>query len=104
MGFSRQKYCSELPCPTPEDLPDPGIKPTSLASSTLAGGLFTTSATWETQRASRKSEVTKDIALRSASATLTADKQAGSQQARGAPILCCFKGKMAESDEGWASY
>ena len=54
MGFSRQKYCSELPCPPPEDLPDPGIKPTSLASSTLAGGLFTTSATWETQRASRK--------------------------------------------------
>ena len=29
MGFSRQKYWSELPFPSPEDLPDPGIKPAS---------------------------------------------------------------------------
>ena len=27
MGFSRQEYWSGLPCPPPEDLPDPGIKP-----------------------------------------------------------------------------
>ena len=26
MGFSRQEYLSELPFPSPEDLPDPGIK------------------------------------------------------------------------------
>ena len=26
-GFSRQKYWSELPCPPPGDLPNPGIKP-----------------------------------------------------------------------------
>ena len=25
--FSRQEYCSGLPCPPPGDLPDPGIKP-----------------------------------------------------------------------------
>ena len=25
-GFSRQEYCSGLPCPSPGDLPDPGIK------------------------------------------------------------------------------
>ena len=31
-GFSRQKYWSRLPCPTPGDLPDPGIKPESLMS------------------------------------------------------------------------
>ena len=31
MGFSRQKYCSGLPCPPPGDLPDPGIEPTSPA-------------------------------------------------------------------------
>jgi len=31
MGFSRQEYCSGLPCPPPEDLPDPGIKPASPA-------------------------------------------------------------------------
>ena len=28
-GFYRQEYWSELPCPPPGDLPDPGIKPTS---------------------------------------------------------------------------
>ena len=29
MGFSRQEYWSGLPFPFPEDLPDPGIQPTS---------------------------------------------------------------------------
>ena len=29
MGFSRQDYCSGLPCPPPGDLPIPGIKPIS---------------------------------------------------------------------------
>ena len=42
-----QEYCSELPCPPPEDLPDRGIKSTSLISPALAGGFFTTSATWK---------------------------------------------------------
>ena len=46
MGFSRQEYQSGLPCPPPEDLTNPGIKPASLMSSALAGGFFTTSATW----------------------------------------------------------
>ena len=30
MGFSRQEYWNGLPCPTPGDLSDPGIKPISL--------------------------------------------------------------------------
>ena len=30
-GFSRQEYWKGLPCPPPGDLPDPGIKPMSLA-------------------------------------------------------------------------
>ena len=30
-GFSRQEYSSVLPFPPPEDLPNPGIKPASLA-------------------------------------------------------------------------
>ena len=30
IGFSRREYWSELPCPPPGDLPDPGIVPTSL--------------------------------------------------------------------------
>ena len=39
--FSRQGYWSVLPFPSPEDLPHPGTEPTSLATSALAGGLFT---------------------------------------------------------------
>ena len=49
-GLSRQKYWSGLPCPSPGDLPNPGIKPVSLMSPALAGRFFTTSATWEAQR------------------------------------------------------
>ena len=33
--FSRQEYQSRLPCPPPVNLPDPGIKPTSLMSPKL---------------------------------------------------------------------
>ena len=33
--------------PSSRDLPDPGIEPVSLTSPALAGGFFTTSATWE---------------------------------------------------------
>ena len=39
MGFSRQEYCSGLPCLSPGDLPDPGTEP---MFSALAGGFFTT--------------------------------------------------------------
>ena len=42
--FSKQKYWSELPFPTPRDLPKPEIEPTSLASPALAGGFFTSCA------------------------------------------------------------
>ena len=42
MGFSRQEYWSGLPCPPPGDLPNPGIKPTSLMSPALAGKFYTT--------------------------------------------------------------
>ena len=47
MGFSRQVYWSGLPFSIPGDLPNPGIKPTSLMSPALTGEFFTTSATWE---------------------------------------------------------
>ena len=40
MGFSRQQYWRRLPFPPPGDLPDPGIKPTSLASLSFAGRFF----------------------------------------------------------------
>ena len=49
MGFSWQEYWSGLADPSPGDLPHPGIEPASLTltSPALAGGFFTTSATWE---------------------------------------------------------
>ena len=47
MGFFRQEYWRRLPSPSPGELPDPGIKPTSPTSPALAGGFFTTSTTWE---------------------------------------------------------
>ena len=39
---SRQEYWNGLPFPLPQDLPNPGIKTVSLASSALTGGFFTT--------------------------------------------------------------
>ena len=51
MGLSRQEYWSGLPCPSPGDLPNPGIEPASLylISPALAGRPFTNSTTWEAQ-------------------------------------------------------
>ena len=42
MEFSRQEHWNRLPFPTAGDLPNPGIKPESLASLALAGRFFTT--------------------------------------------------------------
>ena len=50
MGFLRQESWSWWLFSFPRDLPDPGIKPVSLMSPALAGGFFTTRATWETYR------------------------------------------------------
>ena len=45
--FSRQEYWNGLPCPPPGHLPKTGNQPTSLTPLALAGGLWSTSATWE---------------------------------------------------------
>ena len=37
-----QGYWSGLPCPSPGDLPDPGVEPVSVPSPALAGEFFTT--------------------------------------------------------------
>ena len=42
MGFSRQEYWKGLPFCPPGDLPDPGIKPGSCLSPSLAGEFFAT--------------------------------------------------------------
>ena len=46
MEFSRQEYWTGLPCPPPGDLPNLGIKSTSLMSPALAGWFFTPYTTW----------------------------------------------------------
>ena len=56
MEFSRQEYWNRLPFPSPRNLPDPGIKPTSPAAPVLAGGIFTTEPPGE-----RKSNLTYEI-------------------------------------------
>ena len=45
--YSWQEYWSGLPFLPPGDLPNPRIECASPASPALAGGFFTTSATWE---------------------------------------------------------
>ena len=47
VGFSRQEYWSGQPLPSPGDLPNPWIEPTSLMSPELTGSFPSTSATWE---------------------------------------------------------
>ena len=42
MEFSRQKYWSDAPFPSPGDLPDLGIRPMSPASPVLTGRFFNT--------------------------------------------------------------
>ena len=46
-GLFRQENWSRLQCPSPGDLPSPGIKPLSLTSPALTGGFFIISATCE---------------------------------------------------------
>ena len=48
--LSRQEYWRGLPCPPPGDLPNSGIEPGSPMSPALAGGFFTTSASWKAWR------------------------------------------------------
>ena len=50
MELSRQEYWSRLPFPTAGGLPNPGIKPISLAFPALAGKFFTISTTWKPQK------------------------------------------------------
>ena len=45
--YSRQEYWSQSLLCSPMDLPNPGIKPISPRSLTLANGFFTTSTNWE---------------------------------------------------------
>ena len=46
-GISQARILEWVALPSPRDLPNLVIKPVSLVSPALAGGLFTTGATWE---------------------------------------------------------
>ena len=46
-GFLRQEYWSRLPFPSPGDLPDPGIKATSLYIFCTGRQVLYNCATWE---------------------------------------------------------
>ena len=46
-GILQSRILEWVAVPLPGDLPDPGIEPTFLTSTALAGRVFTTSATWE---------------------------------------------------------
>ena len=48
--FSRQQYCSGLPCSPPGDLLNPGIEPRSLLSPAWVSGFFTTTITLKVQK------------------------------------------------------
>ena len=63
MKFSREEYWRGLPCPPPGELPNPGIKFTSLISPALVGGFFTTSATWEALHAHNSAQSYMDWML-----------------------------------------
>ena len=59
MGFSRQECWSGLPCPSPGDLPNPGVEPESPAPPALADGLFNVSTTWEIPEGGKKIKIKK---------------------------------------------
>ena len=48
-GIFQARILEQVAISSPGDRPNPGVKPVSPASPALAGGFFTTSATWEAQ-------------------------------------------------------
>ena len=62
MRFPRQEYWSRLPFPSPGDLPNPLIKPTSLMSPALTGGFFTAEPPGKPHvRSGRREKSKKDL-------------------------------------------
>ena len=47
MGFSMQEYWSGLPCPSPENLPDPGIERMPLMSPAFVSRFLATSTSYK---------------------------------------------------------
>ena len=72
MGFSRQEYWSGLLYPSPWDPPNSGIEPASRMSPALAGGFFTTSATWEAHRSQGRNLLVSLLLLRALTNSIAA--------------------------------
>ena len=72
MGFSRQEYWSGLLYPSPWDPPNSGIEPASRMSPALAGGFFTTSATWEAHRSQGRNLLVSLLLLRALTDSIAA--------------------------------
>ena len=92
MGFPRQEYWSGLPFPSPKDLHDSGVGPTSLLSPVSTGRFFTTSATWETRiRTQTAFEITtygSSFLLNSSLEALQAHQTQFSSVIQSCPTLC----------------
>ena len=58
MGIFQARILEWVAVASPGDLPNPGIETTSLSSPALAGGFFTTSATWTECRKKLEAVVT----------------------------------------------
>ena len=63
MESSREEYWSGFLCLPPGDLSDPGVEPSSLMFPALAGGFFTTSATWEAKETIRSDQSLSRVRL-----------------------------------------
>ena len=61
MGLSRQEYWSRLPCPSPGDLPDPGIEPVSPVAPALQTDSLYHWATGEALKSDRERQISYDI-------------------------------------------
>ena len=101
MGFSRQGYWSGLPCPSPGDLPIPGIKPKSLRSPALADRFFITRATWEAEWAFSACEQSCFSRVRLFATPWTVASQVllsmgFSRQGYWSGLLCPFPGDLPE--------
>ena len=63
MVFSRQEYCSGLPCPPPGDLPNPGIEPVSFMFPVLADGICHLGDPWRQCEGSLNNENGNNVTI-----------------------------------------
>ena len=84
MGYSRQEYWSGVSCPSPGDLPHPGIEPRSPA---LAGGFFTASIIWKTPL---KSSFKTKLPILSLEKVHTEHPHPAHSR-----VICCDRGQVA---------